>query len=146
MDGPRSIATRLAAGVVLPGAVGLLNRLGFGPLTADLSGPSLRRSALFAMARVATDLGVDAATVVFGHTHRSGPWPNDDASEWALASGGRLINSGSWFHEPHAIGASGTASPYWPGTCVVVEDDGPPRLERLLDELPAGVPATRSGR
>jgi predicted phosphodiesterase len=137
-DGRRRIGTRLLAATVLPAAVGALNLAGLGPLTADLSGPSLRRSALRAMATVARDLGVGAAHVVFGHTHRSGPWPRDDASEWTLPSGGSLINTGSWILEPAFLGRDPWESPYWPGTAVVVDDDAPPRLERLLDELPTG--------
>jgi hypothetical protein len=27
------------------------------------------------------------------------------------------------------------ASPYWPGGAIALDDDGPPRLERLLGEL-----------
>jgi predicted phosphodiesterase len=136
-NGRRGLGARLAAGVALPAAVGVLNRTGFGPMSADLSGPSLRRTGLRAMAAVASGLGVDAAHVLFGHTHRSGPWPRDDASEWALPGGGRLLNTGSWIHEPAFVRERGRESPYWPGTVAIVEDDGPPRLERLLDELPA---------
>jgi Calcineurin-like phosphoesterase superfamily domain len=136
-DGRRRLGARLASGLVVPGAVGMLNRAGLGPLTADLSGPSLRRSGLRAMAAVASSLGVDSAHVLFGHTHRSGPWPRDDPSEWELAGGGRLVNTGSWMYEPAFLGRSPSESPYWPGTVVVVEDDEPPRLERLLETLPA---------
>jgi predicted phosphodiesterase len=136
-DGRRSIGARVLGGLLLPGAVGALNRTGFGPFTADLSGPSLRRSALAAMAAVAAALEVDGATVLFGHTHRSGPWPRDDASEWDLPGGGRLVNSGSWVHEPAFLGdPPRRENPYWPGTCVTLEDDEPPHLEGLLDELP----------
>ena len=134
-NGRRGLGARLLAGVVLPATAGVLNRTGFGPLSGDLSGPSLRRAGLRAMATVAERLGVDSAHVVFGHTHRSGPWPADVASEWALPGGGRLVNTGSWIYEP-AFVRDGPASPYWPGIVAVVEDEGPPRLERLLDELP----------
>jgi hypothetical protein len=128
---------------LLPGAVGALNRAGLGPLTADLSGPSLRRSTLRAMGAVADGLGVDSGHVLFGHTHRSGPWPMDDPSEWELPGGGRLLNTGSWMYEPAFLGREPAESPYWPGTVVVVEDAEPPRLERLLQELPS---PTESGR
>jgi hypothetical protein len=136
-DGRRRIGARLMAAVVLPATVGVLNRTGFGPISADLSGPSLRRTGLRAMATVAATLGVDSAYVLFGHTHRSGPWPRDDGGEWELPGGGRLLNTGSWIHEPAFVRSRGRASPYWPGTIATVGDDGPPRLERLLDELPA---------
>ena len=132
----RGVRARLIAGFALPAGVGVLNRTGFGPMSADLSGPSLRRTGLRAMGTVAAALGVDGGHVVFGHTHRSGPWPGDDASEWELAGGGRLLNTGSWIHEPAFVRDRGRDSPYWPGTVAVVEDEGPPRLERLLAGLP----------
>lgn len=31
------------------------------------------------------------------------------------------------------------ASPYWPGGAIALDDEGPPRLERLLGELPESV-------
>jgi len=34
------------------------------------------------------------------------------------------------------IAERGRESPYWPGTCVEVEDGEPPRLERLVEDLP----------
>ncbi len=63
-----------------------LNRLGIGPLKADLSGAELRRANLRAMGEVVERLGIDARHVIFGHTHRSGPLPDDDARRVA---GGR---------------------------------------------------------
>nr|MDQ3936652.1 hypothetical protein [Actinomycetota bacterium] len=118
----------------IPAAVGLINQAGLGPFRPELNGAELRRAGLRAMAAVATGLGVDHAHVLFGHTHRSGPWPGDDAAEWALPGGGRLLNTGSWILD-QAFGASG---PYVPGTCAFVGADGPPRLERLYE------PATRA--
>jgi hypothetical protein len=89
------------------------------------------------MTTVATALGLHEVHVLFGHTHRSGPWPDDDGAEWELPGGGRLVNTGSWVHEPAFVRTRGRASPYWPGVIATVDDEGPPRLERLLDELPA---------
>src|SRR5205814_349097 len=88
-----------------------LNRMGVGPLTADLSGPSLRRSSLRGIAAVVADLGVDAAHVVFGHTHRPGPLPHDAAAEWKLPGGGTLVNTGGWGREPSFLGAQSAARP-----------------------------------
>ena len=34
--------------------------------------------------------------------------------------------------QPAYLGATPADSPYWPGTCVVVADDGPPELTGLL--------------
>jgi hypothetical protein len=72
--------------------------------------------------------------VIWGHSHRSGPWPTDDHSEWTAATGARIVNTGSWVYQPHFLSPEPNGSPYWPGTAVVVEDDGPPRLVRLLGE------------
>ncbi|HEX8054981.1 MAG TPA: hypothetical protein VF517_18505, partial [Thermoleophilaceae bacterium] len=127
---PTTLTGRLLADVAIPAAVGALNRTGIGPYRPQLDGPALRRAGLRGIAEVTSHLGVDAPYVLFGHTHRSGPWPGDDASEWSLPSGGRLLNTGSWIFDE----AFGTAGPYVPGTCVFVDADGPPRLERLLGE------------
>jgi predicted phosphodiesterase len=145
-DGRPSAAARALSEVAIPGAVAGLNALGLGPFEPDLSGEALRRSGLRSMATVIERLGIVADHVIFGHTHRSGPWPYDDAAEWALPGGGRLINTGSWIHEPAFLGDPPHEGPYWPGTCVVVEDDEPPRLERLLDTVPAVLepPATET--
>ena len=127
--------TRLLLGrLVIPGAVAGLNRAGLGRFTADLSPAMLRRAALRAMGAVVARLGVEAEHVIFGHTHRAGPLPADDPADgWERADGGRLWNSGSWVMEPELIGTAGPRSGHWPGACLVLEDGGPPRLERLLD-------------
>jgi calcineurin-like phosphoesterase family protein len=97
-DEPRWRREALGAG--MRGAVAALNRAGMGPLSAALSGVELRRAGLRAMAEVAARLRVGAAHVLFGHTHRTGPLPADEAGEWALAGGGTLMNTGSWVLEP----------------------------------------------
>ena len=83
------------------------------------------------MARVVDQLGVGASWVIYGHTHRTGPLPGDDPGEWR-AGATQLHNCGSWVHEPRFIGDGAPAAPHWPGGEIVVEDEGPPRLERLL--------------
>ena len=148
--GPAAIARRLRTRALVAGfplAVGALNRAGLGPLRAEISGTELRRAGLRAMAEVAERLGLGEAYVVFGHTHRAGPLPRDDAREWRggyarageSATGGdglgaRLLNAGCWTYEPMFLSGSPGESPYWPGTCVRVEDSGPPVLERLLSD------------
>jgi hypothetical protein len=97
----------------------------------------LRRGALAGFTETLDRLGVPAAHVIFGHTHRAGPLPGDDRSEWS-GSGGRtggtrLVNTGSWVYEPRFIGADRLGSPYRPGFGAVVGDDGPPELVNLLD-------------
>jgi hypothetical protein len=130
--GARAKAEAAVAGVGMQLAVGALNRIGLGPLRPELSGVDLRRAGLRSMAAVVGALGIDARHVVFGHTHRSGPWPADHEG-WDLPGGGRLTNSGSWIHEPVFLGDEPAESPYLPGVVVWVDDSGPPRPERLLD-------------
>jgi predicted phosphodiesterase len=130
--GARAVATRFLLGrVTIPGAVAALNVLGFGPFRATLTGDELRRSSLLAMARVADVLAPGTEHVIFGHTHRPGPLPGDDVAEWTTPSGTQLWNSGSWLHES-AFVRTGRDSPYWPGTVMTLEDEGPPRLENVL--------------
>ncbi len=127
---PRLRARALAA--AFPLAVAGLNRAGLGPLSSDLSGDALRRGRLEAMGEVVDRLGIDARHVVFGHTHRTGPLIGDDPDEWRTPAGTRLYNCGSWVLETHLMTRVAPESPYWPGGCVTVDDDGPPRLRRLL--------------
>jgi predicted phosphodiesterase len=128
-NGRRGRAARLFGGIAVPAAVGVLNAAGLGPLSPDLSGPTLRDAALRGMSTVLDRLGVEARHVVFGHTHRSGPHARDRG--W-----GPLLNTGSWIHEPIFLGERPAESPYFPGHCAIVRDSGPPELRRLLDELP----------
>jgi hypothetical protein len=125
-------AAALGAGYAT--AVAGLNALGLGPVDRDLSGESLRRGGLHGIREVLRRLGIEAPHVVFGHTHRSGPWPRDDAGEWVTAAGTQVVNTGSWVYQPHFLSEEPNSSPYWPGTAVAVDDDGPPRLIRLLGE------------
>jgi hypothetical protein len=117
-----------------PVAVALLNRAGLGPLKAEISTSELRRAGLSAMGDVAARLGLDDVHVVFGHTHRAGPLPGDDEGEWRGRAGAHLVNSGSWTYAPVFLTDTPGESPYWPGSCVLVEDTGPPVLERLLGD------------
>ena len=92
------------------------------------------------MGEVTARLGLDDAYVVFGHTHRAGPLPGDDEREWrgrapaSAGSGARLVNAGCWTYDSVFLTSSPGESPYWPGTCVLVEDSGPPVLKRLLGD------------
>jgi len=150
----RELRRRALVGA-FPLAVGALNRAGLGPLRADISAGELRRAGLRAMGEVATRLGLGDAYVVFGHTHRAGPLPGDREQEWraggearptppahaadgALSAAGplraRLVNSGCWTYVPIFLSSTPGESPYWPGTCVLVEDSGPPVLQRLLSD------------
>jgi Calcineurin-like phosphoesterase len=121
----------LLGSVALPGAVGVANRLGLGPVRADLSAGAIAQAGVSAMAEVVERLRVDARHVVFGHTHRRGPMPGED--EWRRGDGPILWNAGSWVHSPSLLGPRAETSPYWPGTVAFVDESGPPRLEHLLD-------------
>jgi hypothetical protein len=132
-EGRPGMAARVLGGALIPGGVAALNRLGFGPFNAEISGPALRVGGLRAMGEVVERLGVEAEHVIFGHTHRIGPLDGDEG--WATAGGTRLYNCGNWVYEPTFLDRSPASSPYWPGGLVVVEDDQPPRVERLLTDL-----------
>jgi len=121
---------------LFPLVVAALNRAGIGPLKTDISTGELRRAALNAMGEVAARLGLGDAYVVFGHTHRAGPLPGDDEQEWRGRLGARLVNAGSWTYAAIFLTTNSGESPYWPGGCVLVEDEGPPVLKRLLVDRP----------
>jgi hypothetical protein len=126
-------ATALVAG--FPLAVAALNRAGVGPLSPEVSTIELRRAGLRAMGEVAARLGLGDNYLVFGHTHRTGPLPEDDQHEWQGRSGARLVNAGSWTYTSVFLSSKFGQSPYWPGGCVLVEDTGAPIVLRLLQDL-----------
>jgi hypothetical protein len=127
----RTTAIKLA----FPVAVAGLNRARLGPLHADVSGPELRRAGLLAITAALRRLGVLAPHVIFGHTHRAGPLPGDDAGEWRTPEGTSLVNTGSWVYEHLYLGRNASTSPYRPGFAATVGDDGPPVLSNLLDDV-----------
>jgi len=129
-NGRRDLGGRLLGSVGLPAAVGALNALGLGPFSAELTGEELRRAGLEAMGAVVERLVPDAGHVIFGHTHRPGPL--DGEHGFALTSGARLTNCGSWIHDPALGGPAALENPYHPGIVVWLEDEGPPWIERVL--------------
>lgn len=133
-DRHRRFWRALALGAGYRGAVAALNRAGLGPLEASLSPAALRRGYLRGIRAVIDGLGIDARHVIWGHSHRSGPWPEDDPAEWTAGTGARILNTGSWVYQPHFLSPEPNHSPYWPGTAVIVEESGPPRLVRLLGD------------
>jgi hypothetical protein len=140
---PALFAIRATASLALRAA----NRAGLGPLQTDTRRLDLRRAGLAAFGEVTRRLEIGAEHVIFGHTHRSGPWPGDDEAEWRAPRGARLWNTGSWVFERHFLTPRPNESPYWPGVAILVDETGPPRLERLLgyrgleDLVPSGPPA-----
>jgi hypothetical protein len=128
--GPRPVRHRLFA-AAFPVAIAGLNRIGVGPVSREISPTELRRAGVRAMAEVTGRLRIDARWVLFGHTHRPGPLPRDDAAEW-----GRLVNTGSWVHEATFLGTEPEKSPYFPGTVVEIDPEPgtPPQLRNVLRE------------
>lgn len=133
-DGHRPLRRRALA-ALFPLGVAAVNRAGLGPVRADISGPALGRAGVRAMGESVERLGIEAAHVLFGHTHRSGPRPGDADADWTAPSGARLHNSGSWVYEAQFLGPEPYASPYWPGVAIRVDADGPPRRLQLLEGL-----------
>jgi calcineurin-like phosphoesterase family protein len=114
--------------------VAAINATGLGPVEPDLTGPGLRRGYLHGIAEVLRRLDISAPHVIWGHSHRSGPWPRDDLAEWTTHAGGRILNTGSWVYQPHFLSEEPNRSPYWPGTAALIGDSGPPELIRLLGD------------
>jgi hypothetical protein len=121
----------IVGSVVVPGAVGIANRLGLGPVRSDLSPGAITRAGLAAISDVVDRLAIEAEHLMFGHTHRRGPMPEETGWKTQNTS---LWNTGSWVHAPTLLGPTAAESPYWPGTVGFVED-GPPTLRHLLDDL-----------
>jgi predicted phosphodiesterase len=132
--GPQGGARRALGRLVVPAALKVLDLVGLGAFRHDSSPTDLRRPGLAAMAEVADRLRIEADYLLFGHLHRPGPL-DGDAQGWKTGSGTRLMNTGSWVYEPAYLGAAPTDSPYWPGSCVFLRDDGPPELRHLLRDL-----------
>jgi hypothetical protein len=127
------LRARALAGA-FPFAVAALNRAGIGSFQADISTAELRRAGLRAMGEVAARLDLGDAHVIFGHTHRAGPLSGDVDAEWRGPAGARLLNAGCWTYDSYFLTDTPGESPYWPGGTVLVEDDGPPLLRRLLND------------
>ena len=122
--------------VAVPGAVGVANRLGLGPVRSDLSPGAVTRAGLAAIGEVVRALDIEADHLIFGHTHRRGPIRGETG--WRLESGTRLWNTGSWVYAPGLLGRTAAESPYWPGTVIVLEDERQPELRHLLDDADQG--------
>jgi len=119
-------------------AVAAVNRAGIGPVEPRLSTDDLRRGGLRAITEAARRLRLVPDHLIFGHTHRTGRLDADPAHDWRTPGGTQLHNSGNWIFDPLFMGRGPQgASPYWPGGAIVIDGEGPPRLERLLADLPA---------
>ena len=135
--GRRPMAARAVAGL-FPLAILGINRLGLGPVSADLRGPELRRSALRGMGEAVMRLGVPARHVIFGHSHRAGPLPGDDVAEWHVPGGPQLVQRRLLDVRDALPRRSRPArQPLLAGRAHRGRRRGPPRLERLLETVPA---------
>jgi hypothetical protein len=125
-----------------------LNRAGIGPMAPDISAVTLRRAFLESIGEVVERLGVTARHVIYGHTHRGGPFERDSPAEWRAPGGARLFNTASWVFDLNFIGPGQVDNPYWPGTLVRVPEAGDPVVERVLTdpEVAREVSATGRGR
>jgi hypothetical protein len=123
-----------ALAALLPLGIAGINLAGLGPVKARLDSDELRRAGIEAMGGVVQLLGVKAAHVIFGHTHCAGPLAWMDPGEWRVPGGTQLVNTGCWTDEPR-INTHSPRSPYRPGYGVLVEDEGPPRLVRITENL-----------
>ncbi|HEV2059965.1 MAG TPA: hypothetical protein VGR11_11460, partial [Solirubrobacteraceae bacterium] len=125
--------------LAVPFRLGVLaaNRAGLGPVQARVGLNDLRVAGLAAIGETARRLRIAPAHLIFGHTHRTGRLARDSRAEWRTPSGIELHNAGNWIFETVFMGRgpSGT-SPYWPGGAIALDEDGPPHLERLLDDVP----------
>jgi hypothetical protein len=96
-----------------------------------LTPAGIAAAGLSGMCEVVERIGIAARHVLFGHTHRAGPLPGEEA-EWTTPGGTRLHNPGSWMWAPALIGDHKEADPYWPGRILRVGAEGPPELRALL--------------
>jgi hypothetical protein len=133
-DGHRPLRRRALA-ALFPLSVAAVNRAGLGPVRADISGAELGRAGVRAMGEAVDLLGIEAAHVLFGHSHRAGPRPQDAAVEWTTPRGVRLHNSGCWVFERQFLGPTPYASPYWPGVALRVDATGAPTALRVLEGM-----------
>ena len=122
----------LLGSVALPGAVGVANRLGLGPVRADLTPNAITRAGVDAMSEVVERLRINAKWVLYGHTHRRGPLDGEKA--WVTENGATLLNTGSWVHSPSLLRSSSKGSAYWPGTIAMIDGNSDPQLLHLLDD------------
>ena len=129
-------AGRLARGAgaaARPFVAGLPGVDALAPLTSTALDLQFRRAGLPAMEAVASQLGVGAERVIFGHLHRTGPLEADDRDPW-LPGDRELWNSGCWVYEQMLLSRGAPPHPYWPGGALQI-DDGEITVLGLLDDL-----------
>jgi len=77
--------------------------------------------------------------VIFGHTHRPGPLTDiDPIDRWTVKMRGQetvVMNSGSWLYDGGKARRPDYRPQRWPGTFILVPDQGPPHLVEVLADL-----------
>ena len=125
--------TKLALSSGITAGTGLLRIAGLGPLKSDISGEELYRSGVNSYGAVLEKLDITAAYALYGHTHRAGPLPGDEADLWVAPTGTKMINTGCWVTEEAIVGSELAQTAYRPGFAVRIGDTGPPELVNLLE-------------
>ncbi|MFN8113402.1 MAG: metallophosphoesterase [Solirubrobacterales bacterium] len=144
----RTIRGKLLGSAVIPATLAGLERAGLGRFNRDFSIGEIGRAGVNAMHEVVERLEIDADHVIFGHIHRRGSMASDNGSPDSPAwtrSGVTLHNTGNWIYTEALLGRAVPQSPFWPGSMVVVGDDGPPELVELLVDVDREVLAGRAG-
>ncbi len=76
---------------------------------------------------------------VFGHTHRPGPLETiDPLDHWTVKLHGQhtlVMNSGSWLYDSGKARRPDYRPQRWPGTFILIPDQGPPRLVEVLAQF-----------
>jgi hypothetical protein len=144
----RTIRGRLLGSAIIPATLAGLERAGLGRFHRDFSIAEIGRAGVAAMHEVVDRLEIEAEHVVFGHIHRRGSLPGDNGTpnspKWAR-NGTTLHNTGNWLYAEALLGRAVPQSPFWPGSMVVVGDEGPPELVELLIDVDREVLAGRAG-
>jgi hypothetical protein len=127
------VVTKLALSSGITAGTGLLRIAGLGPLKSDISGEELYHSGVNSYGTVLEKLDISSEYAIYGHTHRAGPLPGDEADLWVAPTGTKMINTGCWVTEEAIIGADLPQTAYRPGFAVRIGDSGPPELVNLLE-------------
>lgn len=146
----RTIQGRVLGSAVIPAVLRGLERGGLGSFGRDFSTNEIGRAGVEAMHVVVERLGIDAEHVIFGHIHRRGALRGDDGRGVGDPIWQRdavtLHNTGNWMYVEGLLGLAAPQSPFWPGSMVVVGEQGPPELVELLADVDREVLAGRAGR
>ena len=127
LGGGESRAARLRGwllgSVALPGAVGVANRLGLGPVRSDLSAGRDRQG----WGRCDGRRDPESPRRRRLRDLRPHPPPRATPRRVGLAGGRHhILNTGSWVLPHGLLGHTSESSPYWPGTVAIVEAKGRP--------------------